>query len=280
MKHALILVALLGGCSLEPKYVRPAPAVPDNLPAGDAVAAPLDRRAIFRDPRLLTLIERAVVNNQNLRATLANVEVARGQYRVQRAAQFPAVDLGGSAGLRNGTSSTQIANGGGTVTTGGGIRQSYSVDLGISAFELDLFGRVRSLSHAALDEYLASDAGARATRVTLVGDVAEAWFTYAADRTLLSIADETRRVSQDGVRITRARLQGGIAPRSDLDQALTVQKTAENDFARQTAQVAQDRNALVLLLGGPVADPELPPTMDDALATIVPPPVGLSSEVL
>lgn len=280
MKRALILLALLGGCSMEPKYVRPVPAVPGTLPVADAVDAPLDRRAIFRDPRLLALVERAIVNNQNLRATLANVEVARGQYRVQRAAQFPAIDLGSSAGLRNGTSSTQIANNGGAVTSGGGIRQSYSVDLGINAFELDLFGRVRSLSNAALDEYLASDAGARAVRVTLVGDVAEAWFTYASDRTLLAIADDTRKAAAQSVRLTRARLQGDIAPRTDLDQALTIEKTADTDFARQTAQVAQDRNALVLLLGGPVAEAELPPTIDDALAAITPPPVGLSSDVL
>ncbi len=280
MKRAMILLALLGGCSLEPKYARPAPAVPGTLPVTDAVDAPLDRRAIFRDPRLLALIDRAITNNQNLRATLANVEVARGQYRVQRAAQFPTVELGSGAGLRNGTSSTQLANGGGTAVAGGGVRRNYSVDLGVNAFELDLFGRVRSLSNAALDEYLASDAGARAVRVTLVGDVAEAWFTYAADRTLLAIADDTRKAAARSVQLTDARRKGGIAPRTDLDQALTIQKTAESDFARQTAQVAQDRNALVLLLGGPVAETELPPTIDNALASITPPPVGLSSEVL
>lgn len=279
MKRALILLALLGGCSMEPKYVRPVPAIPAALPAGEAVIAKLDRRTIFADPRLLALIERAIANNQNLRATLANVEVARGQYRVQRSALFPAVDLGAGASVRNGASSTQIANGG-TATAGGGTRQSYSVDLGVNAFELDLFGRVRSLSNAALNEYLASDAGARAVRVTLVGDVAEAWFTYASDRTLLAIADDTRKVAGQSARLTEARRKGGIAPRSDLDQALTIQKTAEADYARQTAQVAQDRNALVLLLGGPVADEELAPTIDNALASITPPPVGISSEVL
>ncbi|HTI30613.1 MAG TPA: efflux transporter outer membrane subunit [Sphingomonas sp.] len=279
MKRALIFFALLGGCSMEPKYVRPAPAIPATLPAGDTVTAPLDRRAIFRDPRLLALIERAIINNQNLRATLANVEVARGQYRVQRAAQLPAVDLGATAGLRKGTSSTQLANGSGS-SSGSSVRQNYSVDLGINAFELDLFGRVRSLSNAALDEYLASDAGARAVRVTLVGDVAEAWFTYASDRSLLAIADDTRKAAEQSARLTEARRKGGIAPRSDLDQALTIQKTAEADYARQTAQVAQDRNALVLLLGGPVADAELAPTIDNALASITSPPVDISSEVL
>jgi multidrug efflux system outer membrane protein len=279
MKRAMILLALLGGCSLEPKYVRPTPAIPATLPAADLVTAPLDRRAIFRDARLLAIIERAIVNNQNLRATLANVEVARGQYRVQRSSLFPGVDLSAGAGLRSGVNSTQIANNG-AVTTNGGVRQNYSVDLGVNAFELDLFGRVRSLSNSALNEYLATDAGARAVRVTLVGDVAEAWFTYASDRSLLTIADETRKVAAQSARLTEARRQGGIAPRSDLDQALTVQKTAEADFARQTAQVAQDRNALELLVGGPVPDVELPPTIDNALATITQPPVGISSEVL
>ncbi len=286
MKRALILLALLGGCSMEPKYVRPAPAIPANLPAGEAVTAPLDRRAIFRDPRLLALIERAIANNQNLAATLANVQVARGQYRVQRADLFPGVDLGAGYNIRRGNSSTTTGTGSGTgsgtgtTASSGGTRSSYSVDVGVSAFELDLFGRVRSLTHAALDEYLATDAGARAVRVTLVGDVAEAWFTYASDRTLLAIADDTRKSAAQSVRLTDARRKGGIAPRTDLDQALLVQKTAEADFARQTAQVEQDENALVLLLGGPVADTELPASIDDALANITPPPVGMSSEVL
>ena len=280
MKRAVLILALLGGCSMEPKYVQPVAAIPGTLPAGDAVAAPLDRRAIFADPRLLALIERAIANNQNLAGTLANVEVARGQYRVQRAAQLPAVDLGGGFTTRRGTSSTTTSGTGTAVSTGGGTRTNYSVDVGVSAFELDLFGRVRSLSHAALNEYLATEVGARAVRVTLVGDVAEAWFTYAADSALLAIAEDTRRAAAESVRITRARLQGGIAPRSDLDQALTIEKTADTDFARQTAQVAQDRNALVLLVGGPVEAGELPATLDDALKAIVPPPVGLSSEVL
>ena len=177
MKRALILLALLGGCSMEPHYVRPTPAIPANLPASDEVTALLDRRAIFRDPRLLALIERAITSNQNLAATLANVQVARGQYRVQRADLFPAVDLSGGYSIRRGTGSTTTTGTGTgtTVTTGGGTRSSYSVDAGVSAFELDLFGRVRSLTHAALDEYLATNAGARAVRVTLVGDVAEAW---------------------------------------------------------------------------------------------------------
>ena len=284
MKRALILLALLGGCSMEPKYVRPVPAIPANLPAGEAVTAPLDRRAISRDPRLLALIDRAIASNQNLAATVANVQVARGQYRVQRADLFPAVDLGAGYNIRRGNSATTTGTGTGTgtgtTTSTGGTRSSYSVDAGVSAFELDLFGRVRSLTHAALDEYLGTEAGARAVRVTLVGDVAEAWFTYASDRTLLAIADDTRKSAGQSVRLTEARRKGGIAPRTDLDQALLVQKTAEADFARQTAQVAQDKNALVLLLGGPVTDTELPASIDDALANITPPPVGISSEVL
>ena len=279
MKRLALLLTLLGGCSLEPSYIRPAPTIRTTLPQADASdVAPLDRRAIFADPRLLALIERAIANNQNLRVALANVEAARGQYRVQRAARLPQVDLGGGLTVRNGVSGAALGNGqaGGS----GGVRTSYSVDAGVSAFELDLFGRVRSLSRAALDEYLATEAGARAVRVTLVGDLAEAWFTYAADRTLLGIADDTRRSAGESVRITRARLLGGVAPRSDLDQALTVEQTAAGDFARQTAQVAQDRNALELLLGTTVADNELPDTLDNAMTAIVPPPVGLSSEVL
>ena len=279
----LVLAAtlLLTACSLEPKFVEPLPAVPSTLPstaaADDAALASVSYRDLFRDPRLAALVERALVNNQNLRATLANVEAARALYRVQRAARLPTVDAGGGVSVRDsGTGSTTS----GTGATGGGRRTSFTTDIGVTAFELDLFGRVRSLSNAALNTYLASEAGARAVRLTLVADVADAYLTHATDSSLLVVARDTVVSAERSVSLTRIRLNGGVAPRTDLRQAETVLETARADVAALTATVEQDRNALTLLVGAPVGPTEVATDIAAADAAIAPPPSALDSTVL
>lgn len=279
---ALIAAVALTGCSLEPKYIRPTPAIPQSWPIGDpalraseAGLASVSYRQIFPDTRLHAIIARALVNNQDLRVALANVEAARGLYRVERAARLPAIDASAALSVRdNGTGSSN------STVVQGGRRTDYSVDIGVSAFELDLFGRVRSLSNAALNSYFATESAARAARLTLVSDIADAWFTLATDRSLLAIAQETVRSAERSVTLTRARLTGGIAPRTDLRQAETILATAQSDVANYTAIVAQDRNAIVLLVGGPVSESELPPSIESAEAGVATVPVGLDSSVL
>lgn len=288
--RTVIVAALaLGACSLEPKYVEPLPAVPATLPASagadDAALANLDYRDVFRDPRLDRLIGSALANNQNLRATIANVEAARALYRVQRSERLPTIDAGGNVSVRdNGTArlgGLGPGNGGtGVTSSAGGISTSFSTDIGVSAFELDLFGRVRSLSNAALATYLASEAGARAVRLTLVADVADAYLTHAADTSLLAIARDTAASAQRSVALTRARLDGGVAPRTDLRQAETVLETANADVAALTATVEQDLNALTLLVGSTVTRAEVADDIAAVDATIAPPPPALDSSVL
>ncbi|RYG19705.1 MAG: efflux transporter outer membrane subunit, partial [Caulobacteraceae bacterium] len=152
--------------------------------------------------------------------------------------------------------------------------------VGVSAFEIDLFGRVRSLSEAALNRYFATEAAARATRVTLVGDIAEAWLTYASDASLLQIARDTAANAEKSVTLTDARLKGGVAPRTDLRQAQTVLTNAQADVASLRAQLAQDVNALQLLLGAPVDPALLPASIVEASGGLTAPPIGLSSAVL
>ncbi|WP_438827200.1 TolC family protein, partial [Sphingomonas bacterium] len=156
---------------------------------------------------------------------------------------------GGTTGTGTGTGGTTT---GGTVVTSSNSNSSFSATIGTTAFEVDLFGRIRSLTTAALDRYFATEAAARATRLTLVGDVAEAWLQLAADRSLLIVAQQTAKAAQVSVRLTQARLTGGISPRTDLDQAQQVLETANADLAEQTTLVAQDGNALQLLVGQPV----------------------------
>ncbi|WP_084584547.1 efflux transporter outer membrane subunit [Sphingomonas azotifigens] len=300
MKRALTLLTTvaLAGCSMAPKDVRPAAPVPPSWPVGDsylrtseATLPALSWREVFRDARLQKLIEQALANNRDLRVAAANIAAARAQYRIQRAAQFPEVDASVGITERRGNATTAgngLGNSGGTGTgsagnTGAGgtaLRTNYSTQAGITGFELDLFGRLASLTRAQQNSYFATEAGARATRLTLVGDIATAWLNYASDASLLAVAEQTAKSAEDSVRLTRARLEGGIAPRTDLRQAEQTLATAQNDVARQTSALAQDVNALRLLAGSEIDPALLPASIEQAAPTIAAVPAGLDSSIL
>ena len=270
--------SLLAGCSLAPPNLRPALPVPPSWPVGDAylrqseAALPTVSYAqVFTDSRLQAIIGQALVNNRDLRVAAANIAAARAQYRIQRAGLFPEVDASGSV-----TRSTQATG----VRSGGGATTIFSTDLGVSSFELDLFGRVRSLTRAAQDQFFAQEAGARQTRLVLVASVATAWLTYASDQSLLQISRETAASASQTIRLTQARLTGGIAPRTDLTQAETVLATAQADLAEQTTRVAQDANLLQLLVGAPVDPTLLPANLDQVAGSFLPIPAGIDSQVL
>lgn len=275
MKRTLTIAAaalLLAGCSMTPPYQRPAAPVPASWPVGDAYLRQSEAglptvkwRSLFTDPGLVALVDAALANNRDLAQTLANVRAARARYRIQRADRFPAVDAGVGVGVQGTDSDTS---------------GRFSADIGVSAFELDLFGRVAALTEAEQQRYFASEAGARAVRIALVGDVAEAWIATAADRSLLVLAEDTAANARRAVTLTRARLEGGIAPRTDLRQAEQILATAEADVARLTTAVAQDINALELLTGGPVDPALLPGGIDSAAQAIALVPAGLDSSVL
>ncbi|RSV32268.1 efflux transporter outer membrane subunit [Sphingomonas sp. ABOLH] len=315
MKRLTIpLAALLAGCSMTPAYERPAAVVPPSWPVGDAylrqseASLPaLTFEQVFTAPGLRTLVQQALVNNRDLRIAAANIRAARAQYRIQRADLLPQVDASarysyrgtgdgastitvpgtGTGGGGTGTGTGQPGTGtggtggtGGTVVTSGRSPSSFSLDAGATAFELDLFGRIRSLTEAEQNRYFATEAGARATRLTLVGDIAEAWATYGADRSLMAVAEATAASARRSVTLTRARLQGGIAPRTDLRQAEQILATAESDLAEQRTQLAQDINALQLLVGAPIDPRLLPASIDVALPTIANLPAGIDSSIL
>jgi multidrug efflux system outer membrane protein len=284
--RALVLLAAsaLAGCSLAPSNERPTSPVPPSWPAGDAylrqsepTLPAVTYAQVFRDARLQQIIERALVNNRDLRIAAANIAVARGQYRIQRADLFPNLVAGAGASITQRGGANALAPG---IQPRSGQIRNYSVDLGVTAFELDLFGRVRSLSRAALDEYFATEAAARAARLALVGDIANAWLTYAADRSLMALAEDTARTAEESARLTRLRLEGGVAPRTDLRQAEQVLEQARADVAQQRTLVAQDLNLLQLLVGAPVEESLLVPTIAAALPTLAEVPAGLDSGVL
>jgi multidrug efflux system outer membrane protein len=280
-------IASLTACSLAPPYARPEAPVPPSWPVGDAylrsseAALPAVRyQDIFRDPRLQAIITQALTNNRDLRLAAANIAIARGQFRIQRAELLPEIDASGGVTTRNGGSSTSTTGGTTSGSTGGGTRTSFDANVGITAFEIDLFGRVRSLTTAAQNRYFATEAAARSVRLTLIGDIADAWLAYGSDKSLLKIAQDTATSASRSVDLTRKRLDGGIAPRTDLRQAELVLDTAKADLAQQTTALAQDVNALQLLVGARVDPALLPGSIDEAAATVAELPAGLDSSIL
>ncbi len=312
----LALVLLLGGCiSLEPKYTRPAPPIPAALPQGGAygarepvqVAAPdLAWRDFFTDPKLRTIIQLALDNNRDLRVAILNIAEARQQYRIQRSALLPHIDADGAAtyehvpaallGATTGAGATGTGTGvagatGGTgttgipTTTGSNSNQSifiryYSATLGVSNYELDLWGRVRSLTKQALEQYLSTDAAKRATQISLISQVATDYVTYAADLERLNTAKSTVKADTTSLTLTQERFNGGIASELDVRQAQTALEQARGDVATYTTTLAQDANAETLLVGAAIPPDLLPGPLDDNFATLADLPSGVSSEVL
>jgi multidrug efflux system outer membrane protein len=267
----LLSALMLGACNMAPTYVRPVAPVPAALPTGEAYAprqagpAGLPWTQLVADTRLRTIIERALTNNRDLRATLANVQSARAQYRVQRASLFPALtgDAGASFSRQNGNR-----------------QNSYSADAGFSAFEIDLFGRVRNLTQSALETYLATEEGARSTRITLIAETATAYATLAADQELLALSRETQASAERTLALTKSLNAAGLAGKLDVHQAETTVEQAASDVAANVTQVAQDRNALDLLAGAPVETSLLPTSLADLTQGIEKVPAGLSSDIL
>ncbi len=287
---------MLAGCSLQPLYEQPPLPVPAALPNGGvyplASGEPVPAvrwQDVFTDPRLHKLIERALRDNRDLRVAASNVARTGALYQIQRAALLPEIDAqagasradrgrGGSTAATGTTGTTGSVAGSGSAASS--ISSSYSVSVGATAFELDLFGRIRSLEDAALNRYFATESAAQATRLTLVGAIADAWLTYASDRSLLAIAERTAASAGRSVDLTRRRLQGGVSPRSDLRQAELVQATAQADLSRLQTALAQDVNALQLLVGSPVDPALLPESIEAAVRTLAEVPAGLDSAVL
>ncbi|MGN6496184.1 MAG: efflux transporter outer membrane subunit [Tsuneonella sp.] len=274
---ALSLLAL-AACSLAPATELPPPPVPSSWPVGDAYLAQSEAglpivsyREVFTDPRLQQIVETALANNRDLRIAAANRAAARAQVRVVRSKQLPQVGVTGGVTASRGGSN----NGGGSDTS-----VLFSTQAGVSSYEVDLFGKLANATAAQRDQALATEAAARTVRLGLVADIASTWATYAADRNLLAIAEATAANAHESVRLTNARLKGGIAPRTDLAQAQQVLASAEQSIAEQTTALAQDRNLLRLLVGADVDPALLPEGLDEIAPRYVALPAGLSSDVL
>ncbi|HEV2363363.1 MAG TPA: efflux transporter outer membrane subunit [Caulobacteraceae bacterium] len=281
--YCLALGLALAGCiNLAPRYQRPPAPVPGTVAnsAGTLSAAtpPASWQAFFADPRLRALIARALADNRDLRAAVANIEIARGAFVAQRAQIFPSINATAGATFAQLPAAAASRVGGGS--SGGFYERTYGLSAGVSGWELDLFGRLRNLSAAAQEQFFASQEAQREAEITLIGQVAQAWLTVGADRSLLAAAQASLASGEASLSLTKARFNGGIASAADVDQAATIVDQARSDVGRYTAQAGVDRDALELLVGAPVADSELPADVGEGSAVLQTLPTGVASSVL
>jgi len=273
----------LGGCSMNPEYTRPEAPVPaawptgaayDNAqtPSGAPAAAGIEWREFFTDERLRQVIETALKNNRDLRVAALNVQRARAVYGIARADLLPTIEATGRGGRQGVPADLSLFGSSGTVS-------EYNVNLGISSWEIDFFGRIRSLKDKALEEYLATEQGRRGAQILLVSGVANAYLALAADRESLKLAQSTLGSQKAAYDLIRRRYDVGLSTELDLRQAQTRVDAARVDMALYSRLVAQDENALDLLAGSKVPAELLPDNL-----TLVSPSreisPGISSEVL
>jgi multidrug efflux system outer membrane protein len=287
---AAALAVLLGGagCSLAPRYHRPEAPVASAFPSGGAAApgaeaapagpgavpaAELGWRDVFGDPRLQALVALALERNRDLRVAALNVELVRAQYRIQRAEQLPHLNAQASALFQRVPADLSPS---GRVTQG----ESWSVGAAIAGFELDLFGRVRSLSEAALEEWFATDEARRSAQLSLVAEVASQYLAARALEDEVALARSTLQAVEDSARLTRRAVEAGRVADLDLRTAESQLETARFNLAAAERQRALAQNALVLLIGGPIPADLPEPLPLDAQPVVADLPAGLPSEVL
>ena len=278
---AVMAGVLLTGCAnLEPTYHRPAPSIPASWPTGPAYPATTDSpvadwRQVFPDPRLGAVIQQALDNNRDLRVAIAQIQASRAEYHVQRADLAPTID--GSFSAASGRTYTGLpASFGSAYATA----TTYSASVASTSYELDLFGRVHSLTRAALETYLATEEARRSVQISLVAEVATDYLTFGSDASLLDVSRTTVVSAQANLDLARRRMAGGVASELDVSNAETILDQAQDDVARYTTQLAQDKNALDLVVGAPVAPANLPSGVDDPATRLGAPPAALNSRVL
>jgi multidrug efflux system outer membrane protein len=277
-----VFVLALAGCTLAPKYQRPtaaiSPAWPsateeNQSPTNTIPAADIGWREFFRDPRLQRLIELALTNNPDLRVAVQNVEQFRAQYRIQRAALLPEIDATGS-GMRQRLPG-DLSGTGQPLTT-----SDYSLNLGTASYELDLFGHVRSLKAAALENYFATVEARRSAQIALVAEVGNACFLERAVTEHLAVARQTLTAVQASYELTQRSYEAGVVSELDLRTAEGQVQTARSNVAAYEQQQAEAEDDLVLLIGQPLPKDLPPPLPFDSADYLPDVPAGLPSDLL
>lgn len=289
---AVLVTALLAGCSMIPTYQRPAaPVATDwptlkglaDLPATGSIgasgatgatiaAADIEWQGFFSDPVLRQLIEVALQNNRDLRIAALTIAQARAQFQIRRADQFPSIN-GAFTGARQ-----PNANGNGSISS------IYTAGLAVTAYELDFFGRVSSLKEAALAQYLATEEGRKSAQISLVATVANTYLSLLADEELLAITRQTLATREASFKLSQLRFDNGVASELDLRLSQSLTEAARATLAQLVRQRALDENALTLLIGQPItAELALGLSRSKSLAdasVMLDVPAGLPSDLL
>lgn len=294
MKHLKRMTALclylgailcLSGCTtLAPKYSQPAAPVPATWPGSSVTQvegiqptqnaiADIPWQEFFIDTQLSKLIELALENNRDLRVALLNIERFRALYQIRSADQLPKVDVSAGAGFQRIPEALSVT--GQAMTT-----HQYDVSAGLISYELDLFGRVQNLKDQALEQFLATEQAQRSVQISLVSQVATTWLALAADRERLQLAKVTLTNQQESFKLTKSRFDAGVSNSLALNQAQTTVDAARVDIARYTTLVAQDENALNLVVGSYVPIELLPRALSESLTSLKYLAPGLPSDVL
>lgn len=282
LRNLVLTAACLGlpACSLIPEYERPIAPIQTQWPVGSAYAVTADAptrlaqpgwKEFFRDPALQQLISLALGNNRDLREAALNVEAYRALHRIQRSERFPTIDAGANGNRQrvpadlSTTSDTQI-------------QSQYDVSVGIS-YELDAFGRLKSLEHSALEKYLATEQAQRSVQIALIGDVSTAYLTWRTDQEKLELTSSTLDSYTQSLALIESSAATGTASALDVRQARSLVDQARADKSRYLRLVAQDVNGLQLLLGADVPrDLVKWVALDDQVIADL--PSGLPAEVL
>ena len=271
---ALASAALLGGCmNLIPAYQRPAAPLPTEyapelaaVDAAGSAAADIDWQQYFADARLRRLIEIALTNNRDLRVAALNIEQARAAYQIRKADELPTLGVGATAQRQAGAA--------------GSLTHSYAFGAQMTAYELDFFGRVRSLSQAALAQYLATEDARQTVQIALVASVANTYVNLLADAELLRVTGDTLKTREASFKLVALKFDNGAASDLDRSQAEQLLEGARATLAQTTRQRALDENALVLLLGQALPADLPPASILDTQQTLVDLPAGLPSDLL
>ncbi len=283
MNRTLLGIALslaLSGCAnFAPDFLRPAAPIPTEWPAS---AAPVGQgkslaetgwQDFFADARLKQVVDLALHNNRDLRVAVLTIEKARAQYQIGDAARYPAINASAADNVQR---LPDVLSAGGK----GQVTRQYSLGLGFSGYELDFFGRVANLKDQALEQFLATEDAQRSTHISLVAEVANTWLALAADQERLQLARETLTSQQSSLSMTQRTFDVGVSTALDLNQARMAVESAKADVARFTASVAQDRNALNLVVGSTTPDELLPAKLTEVASAMNEVPADVPSETL
>ena len=281
----LVLVFGLGGCSLAPPYTTPEAPVPASWPDGPAygdsstrpaemAAADIPWRGFFKEAHLQQMIAAALENNRDLRLAALNVQRARAVYGIQRSALFPSVSAAANGSKQRVPADLSSTGESRTV-------EQYDVNLGIFGWEIDFFGRIRSLKDQALETFLATEQAQRSAQILVVSAVADAYLSLAASRENLTLAEETLATQQQAYDLIERRFKAGLASELDLNRAGTQVEAARGDTARYLQQAARAQNALAFLIGGlPPVPIDSKPSQVTGFDPFESVSAGVSSEVL